>query len=79
MTASFSNQAAGANRATGGQARPGETEASILQVYQTLKSLLARNDLAPATRANLVEALAAVSLVVQDLALDYEMLYDLGV
>jgi hypothetical protein len=54
-------------------------DAGVLRVYEELKALLARDDLAPATRANLVEALAAVSLVVHDLALDYEMLYDLGV
>lgn len=56
-----------------------EADARILRVYEDVKALLARDDLAPATRANLVEALAAVSLVVQDLTLDYEMLYDLGV
>ena len=60
-------------------ARAAEVDAGVQRTYQELKSLLARDDLDPATRANLVEALAAVSLVVHDLALDYEMLYDLGV
>ena len=66
-----------------GRAAPGapagEAEADIALVYEALKALLAREDLAPATRANLVDALAAVSLVVHDLNLGYEMLYDLGV
>ena len=60
-------------------ARAADVDEGVLRVYQELKALLARDDLDPATRANLVEALAAVSLVVYDLALDYEMLYDLGV
>lgn len=51
----------------------------MLRVYHELKELLARDDLDPSVRANLVQALADVSLVVHDLALDYEMLYDLGV
>jgi len=59
--------------------RAGDLDASILRVYSDLKAMLARDDLAPSVRANLVQALADVSLVVQDLDLDYEMLYDLGV
>jgi hypothetical protein len=63
---------------------PGASPASdvdevIIRIYQELKTLLARPDLDPSVRANLVQALADVSLVVHDLALDYEMLYDLGV
>jgi hypothetical protein len=61
------------------RARATEVQATVLCVYEELKALLARDDLDPASRANLIEALAAVSLVVHDLALDYEMLYDLGV
>jgi hypothetical protein len=56
-----------------------DVDASVVQVYEALKALLARDNLAPATRANLVDALASVSLVVHDLNLGYEMLYDLGV
>lgn len=41
--------------------------------------LWARDDLDPSVRANLVQTLADVSLVAHDFALDYEMLYDLGV
>jgi hypothetical protein len=58
---------------------PESVDATLMHVYADLKDLLARDDLAPSVRANLVEALASVSLVVQDLALEYEMLYDLGV
>ncbi len=61
------------------RARAAEVEEAMLRIYGELKALLVRDDLDPATRANLVEALAAVSIVVHDLALDYEMLYDLGV
>jgi len=59
--------------------RADAVEATVLRAYADLKMLLARDDLAPSVRANLVDALASVSLVVHDLALDYEMLYDLGV
>ncbi len=51
----------------------------ILGIYADLKALLARDDLDPSVRANLVQALADVSLVAYDLTLAYEMLYDLGV
>jgi hypothetical protein len=58
---------------------PESVEATVMRIYADLKDLLSRDDLAPSVRANLVDALASVSLVVHDLALDYEMLYDLGV
>jgi hypothetical protein len=51
----------------------------LLRIYEDLKTLLERDDLDPAIRASLVQALANVSLAVQDLGLAYEMLYDLGV
>jgi hypothetical protein len=53
--------------------------ATLMRVYEDLKALLAREDLDPAVRSSLVQALANVSLAVQDMGLDYEMLYDLGV
>ena len=58
---------------------PEPVDSTLMRVYADLKRLLARDDLAPSVRANLVDALASVSLVVQDLALDYEMLYEFGV
>ena len=57
----------------------GEVDEALLRIYDELKRLLARPDLDPSVRANLVDALASVSLAVQDLGLAYEMLYDLGV
>jgi len=56
-----------------------DVDGTVIRVYADLKRLLARDDLDPSVRANLVDALASISLAVQDLALDYEMLYDLGV
>lgn len=56
-----------------------EVEATLRRIYGDLQALLARGDLDPSVRANLVHALADVSLVVHDLGLAYEMLYDLGV
>ena len=60
-------------------ATPQEVDDQLLAVYEQLKALLARDDLDPSVRANLIDALAAVSLAAQDLGLVYEMLYDLGV
>ncbi|MCL5958852.1 MAG: hypothetical protein M1358_05955 [Chloroflexi bacterium] len=54
-------------------------EAKALQVYQELKDILRREDIPPSVRANTVQALACMAQVVNDLALEYEMLYDLGV
>jgi hypothetical protein len=52
---------------------------TVRRVYRDLKALLARDDLDPGARANAVAALAAVWQIVNDLGLEYEMLYDLGV
>ena len=52
---------------------------TVRRIYTDLKSLLARDDLPPGLRANAVDALASVSQMMGDLALEYEMLYDLGV
>lgn len=56
-----------------------ELEAKVMQVYQELKEILSRDDLPPSVRANSTWALAYASQMVNDLALEYEMLYDLGV
>jgi hypothetical protein len=50
-----------------------------LQVYQALKRLLERDDLPPGIRANVQQALSAMWQVVNDLGIEYEYLYDLGV
>lgn len=56
-----------------------ELEEKVMQVYQELKSILRREDIPPSVRANTMQALACMAQVVNDLALEYEMLYDLGV
>ena len=53
-------------------------EDSILAVSRALKDLLA-GDLPPSALANLRDALASVSTVVTDLALEFEHHIDLGV
>ncbi|HZS02401.1 MAG TPA: hypothetical protein VFE37_27040 [Chloroflexota bacterium] len=54
-------------------------EETVRRLYADLKALLARDDLPPGLRRNAVQALSAVWMMMGDLALDYEMLYDLGV
>ena len=52
---------------------------TVRRVYTDLKTLLGRDDLPPGLRANAIAALASIAQMMGDLALDYEMLYDLGV
>ncbi len=54
-------------------------EEAVRRIYGDLKLLLARDDLPPGLRRNAVQALSATWQMMGDLALDYEMLYDLGV
>ena len=54
-------------------------EEAVQRIYADLKALLARDDLPPGLRRNAIQALAPVWMMMGDLALDYEMLYDLGV
>lgn len=56
-----------------------ELEDQVLRVYRGLKALLERDDLSPAVRANAEQALSAMWQVVNNLGLEYEYLYDLGV
>jgi hypothetical protein len=51
----------------------------VLLVYRELKSLLADDALPPGARANAQQALSAMWQVVNNLALDYEFPYDLGI
>lgn len=55
------------------------SEAEIMDVYERLRSLAARDDLPPCAAANLRHALSFCATVVNDLALDYEHLLDSGV
>jgi len=60
--------------------RPTEpAEDELLEVYARLRSLAARDDLAPCVTANVRSALAACWNAINDLGLDYEHLLDVGV
>jgi hypothetical protein len=56
-----------------------ETETEFLQVYRQLKVLAAREDLSPCAERNVKKALACLWQVVNDLDLEFEQLYDIGV
>ena len=56
-----------------------ETETEFLQVYRQLKVLAGREDLPPCAERNVKKALACLWQVVNDLDLEFEQLYDLGV
>lgn len=57
---------------------PTPDEAAVLEVYERLKELAARDDLAPCVSANLRHALSYAHNAVNDLALTYEHLLDQG-
>ncbi|HEY1351429.1 MAG TPA: hypothetical protein VGF67_17545 [Ktedonobacteraceae bacterium] len=56
-----------------------EQEQELFAVYETLKGLLARDDLPPCATHNLRQALASLWQVTNDLGLQFEQLYDYGV
>jgi hypothetical protein len=56
-----------------------EQEQELLAIYETLKKLAARDDLAPAVARNVRKALASMWQATNDLNLQFEQLYDLGV
>jgi hypothetical protein len=56
-----------------------DTERRVLELYEELKELAARDDLAPCVQHNVCKALACLWQVVNDLDLRFEQLYDLGV
>jgi hypothetical protein len=56
-----------------------EQEQEILNVYQALKNLAAGSDLPPCAARNVRKALASLWQVTNDLDLQFEQLYDLGV
>jgi hypothetical protein len=55
-----------------------EVEDELLDLYRRGKALLAREDLAPCTRAGVRAATVALWNVVNDLGLEHEQLLDLG-
>ena len=56
-----------------------ETEAETLRVYEALKALAAREDAPPCVARNVRKALACMWQATNDLDLQFEQLYDLGV
>ncbi|HEU5367720.1 MAG TPA: hypothetical protein VFU69_04630 [Ktedonobacterales bacterium] len=56
-----------------------EQEQELLAVYEALKKLAARDDLTPAVARNVRKALASMWQATNDLNLQFEQLYDLGV
>jgi hypothetical protein len=54
-------------------------EADLLDAYERLRGLAADDSLPPCVVANVRHALAAVAQAVNDLALDFEHLLDVGV
>ncbi len=56
-----------------------EQEQSLLDAYNTLKSLAARDDLPPCAARNVRKALASMWQATNDLDLQFEQLYEVGV
>ena len=56
-----------------------EADAQMLRLYRELKVIAARTDLPPCVERNVKKALACMWQVVNDMNLEYEQLYDLGV
>jgi hypothetical protein len=56
-----------------------EDERELLAVYEALKRLAAKDDLPPCAARNVRKALAAMWQATNDLDLQFEQLYDLGV
>jgi len=56
-----------------------ESEAALASAYHQLKTLAARDDLPPCAERNVKKALACLWQVVNDLDLEFEQLYELGV
>jgi hypothetical protein len=56
-----------------------EQEQDLINVYETLKKLAAQSDLPPCAARNVRKALACMWQATNDLDLQFEQLYDLGV
>ncbi|HEU5227874.1 MAG TPA: hypothetical protein VFU49_08700 [Ktedonobacteraceae bacterium] len=56
-----------------------EQEQTLLDVYETLKKLAAQPDLPPCAASNIRKALSSIWQATNDLDLQFEQLYDLGV
>ncbi len=53
-------------------------ERRVTVIYDELKEILRDETISPSLRANAIQALAVVWQMVNDLGLDYEMVYDYG-
>jgi len=56
-----------------------EQEQELLNIYDALKKLAAQDDLSPCVARNVRQALASMWQATNDLDLQFEQLYDLGV
>lgn len=56
-----------------------DTEAQLARIYADLKAMAAREDLPPCAERNVKKALACLWQVMNDLDLEFEQLYELGV
>ena len=56
-----------------------DADAKLLELYRELKTLAGRTDLPPCAERNVKKALACMWQVVNDLNLEFEQLYDVGV
>jgi len=56
-----------------------EQERELLDVYESLKRLATNNELPPCAARNVRKALSAMWQATNDLDLQFEQLYDLGV
>jgi hypothetical protein len=56
-----------------------EQEQELLRLYEDLKRLAGRDDLPPCAARNVRQALASMWQATNDLDLQFEQLYDLGV
>ena len=55
------------------------TESQLFEIYTALKAMAAQPDLPPCVERNVKQALASMWQVANDLNLEFEQLYDVGV
>jgi hypothetical protein len=56
-----------------------DTEAELARIYGELKAMASRHDLPPCAERNVKKALACMWQVVNDLDIEFEQIYDVGV
>ena len=56
-----------------------DTEVQLARIYEDLKAMARRDDLPPCAERNVKKALACMWQVMNDLDLEFEQLYELGV